>query len=141
MEVGVCGMNFATLKGLTIPEGNVTKITDASGRVLWKAIPATAIVTIENDLDQAFEIYYHNPASGSIVYMSNAGTYELPNGTTLTMVVYPHGGCWGSIELNDEDVASGEEGKRVGYEYTLNGDITIECLFECPDDIIYITET
>ena len=29
-------MNFATLKGLTIPEGNVTQIVDASGRVLWK---------------------------------------------------------------------------------------------------------
>ena len=30
-------MNFATLQGLTIPEGNVTQITDASGNVLWKA--------------------------------------------------------------------------------------------------------
>ena len=28
-------MNFATLKGLTIPEGVVAQITDASGRVLW----------------------------------------------------------------------------------------------------------
>lgn len=28
-------MNFATLQGLTIPEGVVTRITDASGRVLW----------------------------------------------------------------------------------------------------------
>ena len=30
-------MNFANLKGLTIPEGNVTQITDASGRVIWSA--------------------------------------------------------------------------------------------------------
>lgn len=29
-------INFATLQGLTIPEGVVTQITDASGRVLWK---------------------------------------------------------------------------------------------------------
>lgn len=28
-------MNFATLKGLTIPEGVVTQITDASGSVIW----------------------------------------------------------------------------------------------------------
>lgn len=28
-------MNFATLQGLTIPEGVVTQIADASGRVLW----------------------------------------------------------------------------------------------------------
>lgn len=32
-------MNFATLKGLTIPEGVVTQITDASGRVLWSSAP------------------------------------------------------------------------------------------------------
>ena len=30
-------MNFATLQGLTIPEGIVTEIKDASGRVLWTA--------------------------------------------------------------------------------------------------------
>lgn len=29
-------MNFATLQGLTIPEGNVVEITDASGRALWE---------------------------------------------------------------------------------------------------------
>lgn len=33
-------MNFATLKGLTIPEGVVTEIKDASGRVIWSAVPA-----------------------------------------------------------------------------------------------------
>lgn len=38
-------MNFATLKGLTIPEGKVTQITDASGRMLWSASkPFTAVV-------------------------------------------------------------------------------------------------
>lgn len=31
-------MNFSTLKGLTIPEGNVKQIADASGRVLWSAV-------------------------------------------------------------------------------------------------------
>lgn len=30
-------MNFSTLKELKIPEGNVTKITDASGVVLWES--------------------------------------------------------------------------------------------------------
>ena len=30
-------IDFATLQGLTIPEGVVTKIEDASGRVLWSA--------------------------------------------------------------------------------------------------------
>lgn len=134
-------INFATLQGLTIPEGNVTEIKDASGRVLWKAIHGTSIVTIESDIAQAFEIYYRNPENGFINYMIDAGTYELPNGTTLTMFVNPDGGCCGSIELNYEDVASsGEEGKSVGYTYTLNGNITILCALECPDDVIYITE-
>lgn len=36
-------MNFATLKGLTIPKGKVTKITDASGRVLWSAVKKVSV--------------------------------------------------------------------------------------------------
>lgn len=31
-------MDFSQVKSLTIPEGNVTKITDSSGRVLWQKI-------------------------------------------------------------------------------------------------------
>lgn len=31
-------INFSTLQGLTIPEGVVTQIADASGRVLWSAV-------------------------------------------------------------------------------------------------------
>lgn len=37
-------MNFATLKGLTIPEGVVTQIADASGRVLWKLETSKPVV-------------------------------------------------------------------------------------------------
>ena len=40
-------MNFATLKGLTIPEGNVTQITDASGRVLWAVSGGKVILEVE----------------------------------------------------------------------------------------------
>ena len=35
-------MDFSTVKELKIPEGNVTKITDASGKVLWKTASAMA---------------------------------------------------------------------------------------------------
>ena len=39
-------IDFSTLNGLTIPEGNVTKITDASGNVLWSAAkPVTLTIT------------------------------------------------------------------------------------------------
>ncbi len=30
-------MDFSTLKGLTIPEGKVKKITDSSGAVIWES--------------------------------------------------------------------------------------------------------
>lgn len=39
-------INFTTLKSLTIPEGNVTKIEDISGRVLWSAAKSVTL-TIE----------------------------------------------------------------------------------------------
>ena len=32
-------IDFSTLQGLTIPEGVVTQIADASGRVIWSAVP------------------------------------------------------------------------------------------------------
>ena len=35
-------MDFSTVTELKIPEGNVTKITDASGKVLWKTASAMA---------------------------------------------------------------------------------------------------
>ena len=37
-------MNFAALQGLTIPEGVVTQIADASGRVLWKLETSKPVV-------------------------------------------------------------------------------------------------
>lgn len=38
-------INFSTLQGLTIPEGVVTQIADASGRVLWSAAkPVTSLI-------------------------------------------------------------------------------------------------
>lgn len=50
----MCGMNFATLKGLTIPEGKVTKITDASGRVLWQSgVPVTITSRVDFDWPRA----------------------------------------------------------------------------------------
>ena len=36
-------IDFSTLKGLTIPEGNVKQISDAQGNVLWSAITADPI--------------------------------------------------------------------------------------------------
>ena len=40
-------MNFSTLQGLTIPEGVVTQIADASGRVLWMMSGGPVILEVE----------------------------------------------------------------------------------------------
>lgn len=40
-------INFGTLQGLTIPEGVVTQIADASGRVLWMLSGSTVILEVE----------------------------------------------------------------------------------------------
>lgn len=40
-------IDFSTLQGLTIPEGVVTQIADASGRVLWKAGPVIIQFTVD----------------------------------------------------------------------------------------------
>ena len=39
-------IDFSTLQGLTIPEGVVTKITDASGRVLWELKSAKIVLEV-----------------------------------------------------------------------------------------------
>lgn len=61
-------INFSTLKGLTITEGNVTQIADASGRVLWKQAPKSVTVIlrptadIENSQNNNHSVY---PAESS----------------------------------------------------------------------------
>ena len=40
-------IDFSTLKGLTIPEGNVTQITDANGRVLWAVSGGKVVLGVE----------------------------------------------------------------------------------------------
>ena len=47
-------IDFSTLQGLTIPEGVVTEITDASGRVLWCAVKIITF-TIRSTTYQAEE--------------------------------------------------------------------------------------
>ena len=64
-------IDFSTLQGLAIPEGNVTQITDASGRVIWALasdLPGTfylrpsADISVDDTID-------HYPSSGYYPYM------------------------------------------------------------------------
>lgn len=55
-------INFATLQGLTIPEGVVTQIADASGRILWSAGGGAAVLQVEKIVSNTYaaETTYEN---------------------------------------------------------------------------------
>lgn len=75
-------INFSTLKGLTIPEGNVTQIADASGRVLWSAVEnLTVTMTKANPSNVTAFIAY--TIGINITDISEPGTYQVPAGTEL----------------------------------------------------------
>jgi hypothetical protein len=70
-------MNFATLQGLTIPEGVVTQITDASGRVLWVLGGGKVILEVEKITSDTY--------AGETTYTGEQfillDIYPKPNGT------------------------------------------------------------
>lgn len=113
-------INFSTLKGLTIPEGNVTKITDASGRVLWSAVkPATIFLAYKRNGGGSFRNYANVTIDGI--------SYPLDeNDLTTTVLTVPIGTVItcrsGNTTLNGTTVASG----YIEYIYTVVGDATIE---------------
>ena len=143
-------INFSTLQGLTIPEGVVTQMADASGRVLWSAVkPAT--ITIDDSF-----------AGGGLMTVSIDGvsysdtTITVPVGTVIEISAKNLycGGCKGTygtayVYINDECVASQMEG--ISYSYIVTGNATIRCAInpslcrKCSsyayDALIYITET
>ena len=69
-------MNFATLQGLSIPQGAVTQITDASGKVLWSAGRTSEL---EFKSASAFTLGVKFP--GSITTIPWDGTMEYNNGS------------------------------------------------------------
>ena len=69
-------MNFSTLQGLAIPQGTVTQITDASGRVLWSAGRTSEL---EFKSASAFTLGVKFP--GSLTTLGWNGTMEYNNGS------------------------------------------------------------
>lgn len=106
-------INFATLKGLTIPEGNVTQITDASGNVLWSAVKKV-IITLTGTSQISYAEY-----KGTKYYYPS--TFEAAVGDTITAFV---GICpsSASIHLNGQQVASSLG--SATYSYTVSRDAT-----------------
>lgn len=106
-------IDFATLKGVAIPEGTVTKI-ESGGAVLWSAkTDATLTITTSGMTG-----YAHVTIDG--VQYSSAATVTVPVGTVVS--------CWakestisgtGGIDFNGERVAVGT------YDYTVTGNAAI----------------
>lgn len=70
-------MNFATLQGLTTPEGVVTQIADASGRVLWQVSGGKVVLEVEKITSNTY--------NGEVVYTGEEfillDIYPKTNGT------------------------------------------------------------
>ena len=125
-------IDFATLKGVTIPEGNVTQITDASGAVLWKAAPsgANVKVTLENSGTFA-SMTSSNYAYFTLDGVRHAVAEELvvPIGTVITFgLTKPTGGSvTAGIYLNGAQVAYNTNDRySASYVYTVTGDIEVK---------------
>ena len=80
-------MNFATLKGLTIPEGVVTQIADASGRVIWEASgwPNDLDTGLEFASASAFSISASSPGwDGTMEYCNGDGEWKAWDGSAIS---------------------------------------------------------
>lgn len=124
-------INFATLKGLTIPEGNVTQIADASGAVLWKSAPAEAIIkfkvanggnfsSITTSTYCSLEIDggYHNATEEIVVPIGKVVTCRFGTTSNQTRKLY----------LNGAEISSYTYDSTNGtyyYDYTVIGDVGI----------------
>ena len=115
-------IDFSKVKALTIPEGNVTQITDASGRVLWKAAPAEATVTIQ--LSGAFitpQIHLWLEINGTTYQEIYTPTeITVPIGTVIKCC-FQSAYTVNKIYLNDTVIAEGV----ASYDYTVMGDVSI----------------
>lgn len=118
-------MDFSKVKSLTIPEGVVTQIADASGRVLWSA-KGTAKVTITSVCNGI------NGDTAKITIVSEGLTYEcweepnttieIPTGSTIECYVTDtkqSNRCY--VALNGVNVVT----SPGTYTYTVTRDVTI----------------
>lgn len=117
-------MNFTTLQGLTIPEGVVTQITDASGRVIWavKSGGKPIILEVEKITSNTYanETTYENEEFILLqISLKNKGTIDNPiYGTasityggltkTITSSSTVFFGTFGGVSDSVETPASGE---------------------------------
>lgn len=100
-------INFSTLQGLTIPEGVVTQIADASGRVLWK--PANDVPIVLEVAKQSITSY-----AGETSYSDNCVLLDIYPKTASSTVKVTYGGLTKTLSF------SGTNAQQV-YFGTFNG--------------------
>ena len=139
-------IDFSALKGLTIPEGVVTEISDESGAVLWSANKKASVTIISNcqsvegdtakiriTSSEPFNPFPSSPNwsdTSWFTWVSEEynGTFEVSIGTTIECTIVDkedRGYVTVKIYRKGE-----EEGVPVlygagTYVYTVNGDIEI----------------
>jgi hypothetical protein len=119
-------IDFSAVKGITIPEGVVTQIADASGAVLWSA-KRNAIVTITSECNGITGDTAHIKIVSETVSFE-AYAYDMPNcaievpiGAIIECTVSrDKGNADSSISLNGTKVLT--EGT---YIYTVTGNVAI----------------
>lgn len=122
-------MNFATLQGLTIPEGVVTQIADASCRVLWSAVKMIedrAVLTVAKQTATTYvgETSYANESFILLdIYPVSGGTVNVTYGN-LTKTITDTSGA---EKPNAQQVYFGTfNGMSDSVETPASGTLTIE---------------
>ena len=120
-------INFATLQGLTIPEGVVTQITDASGRVLWMVSGGDKVILevekITSDTYAGETTYTGEQFILLDIYPKTNGTVNITYGG-LTKTITDTSGA---EEPNAQQVFFGTfNGVSDGVETPASGELTIE---------------
>ena len=119
-------IDFATLQGLTIPEGVVTEITDASGRVLWMLSGGKVILEVEKITSNTYagEITYNNEEFILLdIYPKTNGTVSVTYGG-LTKTITDTSGA---AEPNAQQVFFGTfNGVSDSVATPASGELTID---------------
>lgn len=151
-------IDFSTLQGLTIPEGEVKQITDASGSVLWSAVEKVKITItsgcygINGDTSEitvtSAEPFAPDPSNPSyttttwhvVCYEMPDCTIEIPVGSTIDCAVTDtkqSNRCF--VQVNGVEVL-GDPGTYT-YTVTRDASIHIEDKYEMGEyGMITITE-
>jgi hypothetical protein len=115
-------MNFANVKAITIPEGNVKQITDGNGVVIWKKdIPQLKITSITNPSVGTSSITGDRTATLSRSSNNNAGpfnvnfqNYDVSKGAGIKVsITAQFGYCYFSAGSNMSSVLVGVTSAHV----------------------------